>query len=135
MKVLITGGLSGVGALIARHVADLFPTQTSRFDLAQAARRGQQVADPQGRQDHPGLQHLGLETEPDPDARHDRRREADEPCVAVGVSRAGLATHSLDDAVCAAANAARKANYANTFGSASNTAKVPNSAIGSPAAR
>jgi hypothetical protein len=28
------------GALIARHVADLFPTQTSRFDLAQAARRG-----------------------------------------------------------------------------------------------
>ena len=28
------------GALIARHVTDLFPTQTSRFDLAQAARRG-----------------------------------------------------------------------------------------------
>ena len=27
-------------ALIARHVTDLFPTQTSRFDLAQAARRG-----------------------------------------------------------------------------------------------
>src|SRR5919107_1072261 len=28
------------GAMIARHVTDLFPTQTSRFDLAQAARRG-----------------------------------------------------------------------------------------------
>src|SRR4051812_2630174 len=28
------------GALIPRHVTDLFPTQTSRFDLAQAARRG-----------------------------------------------------------------------------------------------
>src|SRR5213076_1359186 len=28
------------GPLIARHVTDLFPTQTSRFDLAQAARRG-----------------------------------------------------------------------------------------------
>ena len=26
--------------MIARHVTDLFPTQTSRFDLAQAARRG-----------------------------------------------------------------------------------------------
>src|ERR671910_251157 len=33
-------GMPAPGALIARHVADLFPTQTSRFDLAQAARRG-----------------------------------------------------------------------------------------------
>ena len=33
-------GMTAIGALIARHVADLFPTQTSRFDLAQAARRG-----------------------------------------------------------------------------------------------
>ena len=32
--------MTATGALIARHVADLFPTQTSRFDLAQAARRG-----------------------------------------------------------------------------------------------
>ena len=32
-------GMTATGALIARHVADLFPTQTSRFDLAQAARR------------------------------------------------------------------------------------------------
>src|SRR5690606_16954474 len=31
-------GMTATGALIARHVADLFPTQTSRFDLAQAAR-------------------------------------------------------------------------------------------------
>ncbi|HEV7615068.1 MAG TPA: DEAD/DEAH box helicase family protein, partial [Solirubrobacterales bacterium] len=30
-------GMTATGALIARHVADLFPTQTSRFDLAQAA--------------------------------------------------------------------------------------------------
>ena len=27
-------GMTATGALIARHVADLFPTQTSRFDLA-----------------------------------------------------------------------------------------------------
>src|SRR4051794_39997960 len=33
-------GRTATGALIARHVTDLFPTQTSRFDLAQAARRG-----------------------------------------------------------------------------------------------
>jgi ribonuclease E len=33
-------GMTATGALIARHVFDLFPTQTSRFDLAQAARRG-----------------------------------------------------------------------------------------------
>ncbi|HXP28245.1 MAG TPA: DEAD/DEAH box helicase family protein, partial [Solirubrobacteraceae bacterium] len=33
-------GMTATGALIARHVADLFPTQTSRFDLALAARRG-----------------------------------------------------------------------------------------------
>jgi ribonuclease E len=33
-------GMTATGALIARQVADLFPTQTSRFDLAQAARRG-----------------------------------------------------------------------------------------------
>jgi ribonuclease E len=33
-------GMTATGALIARNVADLFPTQTSRFDLAQAARRG-----------------------------------------------------------------------------------------------
>ncbi len=33
-------GMTATGALIARHVTDLFPTQTSRFDLAQAARRG-----------------------------------------------------------------------------------------------
>ena len=33
-------GMTATGALIARHVADVFPTQTSRFDLAQAARRG-----------------------------------------------------------------------------------------------
>ena len=33
-------GMTATGAQIARHVADLFPTQTSRFDLAQAARRG-----------------------------------------------------------------------------------------------
>jgi ribonuclease E len=33
-------GMTATGALIARHVADLFPTQTSRFDLVQAARRG-----------------------------------------------------------------------------------------------
>jgi superfamily II DNA or RNA helicase len=33
-------GMTATGALIARHVADLFPTQTSRFDLIQAARRG-----------------------------------------------------------------------------------------------
>ena len=33
-------GMTATGALIARHVADLFPTQTSRFDLGQAARRG-----------------------------------------------------------------------------------------------
>ena len=33
-------GMTATGALIAGHVADLFPTQTSRFDLAQAARRG-----------------------------------------------------------------------------------------------
>src|SRR3954465_10504913 len=33
-------GMTATGALIARHVADLFPTQTSRFDLPQAARRG-----------------------------------------------------------------------------------------------
>lgn len=33
-------GMTATGALIARHVNDLFPTQTSRFDLAQAARRG-----------------------------------------------------------------------------------------------
>src|SRR3954469_21692524 len=33
-------GMPATGALIARHVTDLFPTQTSRFDLAQAARRG-----------------------------------------------------------------------------------------------
>ncbi len=33
-------GMTATGALIARHVADLFPTQTSRFNLAQAARRG-----------------------------------------------------------------------------------------------
>ncbi|HEU4598691.1 MAG TPA: DEAD/DEAH box helicase family protein, partial [Solirubrobacterales bacterium] len=33
-------GMTATGALIARHVADLVPTQTSRFDLAQAARRG-----------------------------------------------------------------------------------------------
>ena len=32
--------MTATGALIARHVTDLFPTQTSRFDLAQAARRG-----------------------------------------------------------------------------------------------
>ncbi|HEY0631462.1 MAG TPA: DEAD/DEAH box helicase family protein, partial [Thermoleophilaceae bacterium] len=31
-------GMTATGALIARHVTDLFPTQTSRFDLAQAAR-------------------------------------------------------------------------------------------------
>ncbi|MGH2895059.1 MAG: DEAD/DEAH box helicase, partial [Solirubrobacteraceae bacterium] len=31
--------MTATGALIARHVTDLFPTQTSRFDLAQAARR------------------------------------------------------------------------------------------------
>ena len=29
--------MTATGALIARHVTDLFPTQTSRFDLAQAA--------------------------------------------------------------------------------------------------
>src|SRR5690349_13239304 len=33
-------GMTATGALIARHVTDLFPTLTSRFDLAQAARRG-----------------------------------------------------------------------------------------------
>src|SRR3954462_1175541 len=33
-------GMTATGALIARHVTDLFPPQTSRFDLAQAARRG-----------------------------------------------------------------------------------------------
>src|SRR3954466_11902561 len=33
-------GRTATGARIARHVTDLFPTQTSRFDLAQAARRG-----------------------------------------------------------------------------------------------
>jgi len=33
-------GMTATGALIQRHVTDLFPTQTSRFDLAQAARRG-----------------------------------------------------------------------------------------------
>src|SRR5262249_27185735 len=33
-------GMTATGALIARHVTDLFPTQTSRFDLAQAAPRG-----------------------------------------------------------------------------------------------
>jgi ribonuclease E len=33
-------GMTATGALIARNVTDLFPTQTSRFDLAQAARRG-----------------------------------------------------------------------------------------------
>src|SRR3954452_18569831 len=33
-------GMTATGALIARHVTDLFPTQTSRLDLAQAARRG-----------------------------------------------------------------------------------------------
>src|SRR3954469_7466911 len=33
-------GMTATGALIARHVTDLLPTQTSRFDLAQAARRG-----------------------------------------------------------------------------------------------
>src|SRR4051812_47599252 len=33
-------GMTATGALIARHVTDLFPTQTSRFVLAQAARRG-----------------------------------------------------------------------------------------------
>jgi ribonuclease E len=33
-------GMTATGALIARHVTDLFPTQTSRFDLASAARRG-----------------------------------------------------------------------------------------------
>ena len=33
-------GMTATGALIARHVTDLFPTQTSRFDLAQAAGRG-----------------------------------------------------------------------------------------------
>jgi ribonuclease E len=33
-------GMTATGALIARHVTDLVPTQTSRFDLAQAARRG-----------------------------------------------------------------------------------------------
>jgi ribonuclease E len=33
-------GMTATGALIARHVTDLFPTQTSRFDLTQAARRG-----------------------------------------------------------------------------------------------
>lgn len=33
-------GMTATGALIARHVTDLFPTQTSRFDLSQAARRG-----------------------------------------------------------------------------------------------
>ena len=33
-------GMPATGALIARHVTALFPTQTSRFDLAQAARRG-----------------------------------------------------------------------------------------------
>jgi len=33
-------GMTATGALIARHVTDLFPTQTSRFDLGQAARRG-----------------------------------------------------------------------------------------------
>src|SRR3954462_12721454 len=33
-------GMPATGALLARHVTDLFPTQTSRFDLAQAARRG-----------------------------------------------------------------------------------------------
>src|SRR6201996_5769410 len=33
-------GMTATGALIARHVTDLFPTQTSRFDLAPAARRG-----------------------------------------------------------------------------------------------
>ena len=32
--------MTATGALIARHVTDLFPTQTCRFDLAQAARRG-----------------------------------------------------------------------------------------------
>src|SRR5438128_1164951 len=32
--------MTATGALIARHVTDLFPTQTSRFDLASAARRG-----------------------------------------------------------------------------------------------
>src|SRR5690349_15522274 len=32
--------MTATGALIARHVTDLFPTQTSRFALAQAARRG-----------------------------------------------------------------------------------------------
>ena len=36
----IVVGMTATGALIARHVTDLFPTQTSRFDLAQAARRG-----------------------------------------------------------------------------------------------
>ncbi len=33
-------GMTATGALIARHVTDLFPTCTSRFDLSQAARRG-----------------------------------------------------------------------------------------------
>lgn len=33
-------GMTATGALIARHVTDLFPTCTSRFDLGQAARRG-----------------------------------------------------------------------------------------------
>lgn len=33
-------GMTATGALIARHVGDLFPVQTSRFDLAQAARKG-----------------------------------------------------------------------------------------------
>src|SRR3712207_8131111 len=36
-------GMTATGALIARHVTDLFPTQTSRFDLAQAARRGVKI--------------------------------------------------------------------------------------------
>src|SRR4029453_3922086 len=33
-------GRAGAGASLARPVTDLFPPQRSRFDLAQAARRG-----------------------------------------------------------------------------------------------
>lgn len=33
-------GMTATGKLIARDVADLFPTQTSRFDLAEAAKKG-----------------------------------------------------------------------------------------------
>jgi len=65
-------GMTATGALIARHVTDLFPTQTSRFELGADPARGGRALDLQRaaapRRGGPGLRPGGAGRAPRPDA-------------------------------------------------------------------